>query len=105
MQETKINGCKTGSYSRTAKKCRKCDKKEYCSYKKLEAEAYIIGVDMATGHDFTYIPPIGGTAVAAGITAQEAAEVLADAMQKVNVGLMTPNETRKIAGIKPLTDT
>lgn len=47
MSETTINGCKTGSYSRMDKRCRKCDSKEYCSNKRLEAEAYIIGVDMA----------------------------------------------------------
>lgn len=105
MQETQINGCKTGSYSRTARKCRKCDKKDYCSHKKLEAEAYIIGVDMAAGHDFTYTPPIGGSAVAAGVTVQEAADAIAEAMQRVNAGLMTPNEARKIAGLKPYADT
>jgi hypothetical protein len=40
--ETKINGCNIGTYSRTAKKCRKCMNKDYCSSKRIEAEAYII---------------------------------------------------------------
>lgn len=53
MSETTINGCKIGSYSRMAKKCRKCSNKECCNNKRMEAEAYIIGVDMAAGEDFT----------------------------------------------------
>lgn len=48
ISETNINGCNTGSYSRMAKRCRECNNKEYCSNKRLEAEAYIISVDIAT---------------------------------------------------------
>lgn len=64
MSETTINGCKTGSYSRMAKKCRQCSNKEYCNNKRMEAEAYII-------------PQVG-------ISAQEASEALIKAMQNVN---------------------
>nr|DAM77495.1 MAG TPA: hypothetical protein [Caudoviricetes sp.] len=31
-----------------AKRCRECNNKEHCSNKRLEAEAYIISVDIAT---------------------------------------------------------
>lgn len=48
ISETNINGCNTGSYSRMAKRCRECNNKEHCSNKRLEAEAYIISVDIAT---------------------------------------------------------
>lgn len=47
MSETTINGCKIGSYSRMAKKCRKCSNKEYCNNKRMEAEAYIIPQETA----------------------------------------------------------
>ena len=42
MSRIKINGCNIGTYSRTAKKCRECMNKDYCSSKRIEAEAYII---------------------------------------------------------------
>lgn len=77
ISETNINGCNTGSYSRMAKRCRECNNKEYCSNKRLEAEAYIIGVDMAAGKDFTH------TQVAGGVTTQEAIEAIGEAMRKI----------------------
>lgn len=80
MSETTINGCKIGSYSRMAKKCGQCSNKEYCSNKKLEAETYIIGVDMAAGEDFTNTQDMGG------VTAQEAAEAIGEAMRKIYCG-------------------
>lgn len=40
-KETKINGCETGTYSRTASKCRKCMNKDYCENKRIEQVAYI----------------------------------------------------------------
>lgn len=42
QEETKINGCNIGAYSKMAKKCRECMNKDYCSSKRIEAEAYII---------------------------------------------------------------
>lgn len=83
MSETTINGCKTGSYSRMDKRCRKCDSKEYCSNKRLEAEAYIIGVDMAAREDFAR------TQVMRGVTTQEAAEAISEAMRKIYCGSRT----------------
>lgn len=64
MSEIIINGCKIGSYSRVAKKCRQCSNKEYCKNKRMEADAYII-------------PQVG-------ISVQEASQALARAMQGVN---------------------
>lgn len=39
MEESKINGCETKTYSRMASRCRACPYKEYCSQKRIEAEA------------------------------------------------------------------
>lgn len=83
ISETNINGCNTGSYSRMAKRCRKCHNKEHCSNKRLEAEAYIIGVDIAAGEDFTH------TQVMRGVTTQEAAEAIGEAMRKIYCGSRT----------------
>ena len=83
ISETNINGCNTGNYSRTAKKCRECNNKEYCNNKRLEAEAYIIGIDMAAGKDFTHTQAMGG------VTAQEAAEAIGEAMRKIYCGSRT----------------
>lgn len=101
-----INGCEIGTYSRTARKCRQCIHKEYCSHKKIEAAAYIIGIDRATEKDFTGMTPNGrNIASMAGITANEAVEAvsrLSTLWQKVNEGAITPNEARTAAGLKKI---
>lgn len=74
MSETTINGCKIGSYSRMAKKCRQCSNKEYCNNKRMEAEAYIIPQETTITMQ---IPQVG-------ISVQEASEALIKAMQNVN---------------------
>lgn len=84
ISETNINGCNTGNYSRMAKRCRECNNKEYCSNKRLEAEAYIIGVDMAAGEDFTHTQ-----LMRVGVTAQEAAEAIDEATRKIYCGSRT----------------
>lgn len=66
MRETNINGCNTGSYSRMAKRRRECNNKEYCSNKRLEAEVYIIGIDMTAGEDFTHTQAMRGVMGARG---------------------------------------
>lgn len=43
-----------------AKRCRECNNKEYCNNKRLEAEAYIISIDMAEGEDFTHTQVMRG---------------------------------------------
>ena len=82
MNNTKINGCNIGIYSRMSKKCRKCSNRDYCNSKKIEGEAYIIGVDLAAGHDFTAEQQININAIKdAGVTAEQAADALAKAMR------------------------
>lgn len=76
MRETNINGCNIGSYSRMAKKCRKCSNKEYCNNKRMEAEAYIIPQETAI--------TIHNTIPQVGISVQEASEALTRAMRSVN---------------------
>lgn len=94
---TKINGCDIGSYSRMSKKCRNCDKKDYCNHKRLEKLAYkipretTIGIDLASGKDF-----LANAAGAVGWTAAEAAEALTKAMKAAAVQTATPNEVRRL---------
>lgn len=49
-----------------AKRCRECNNKEYCSNKRLEAEVYIIGIDIAAGEDFTHTQVMRGVTGARG---------------------------------------
>ena len=82
MNDTKINGGNIGIYSRMSKKCRKCRNRDYCNSKKIEGEAYIIGVDLAAGHDFTNTQQIHINAMNnAGVTAEQAADTLTRAMR------------------------
>lgn len=97
---TKINGCDIGSYSRMAKKCRNCDKREYCDHKKIEKLAHIIpnettiGIDLAGGKDFS-----ANAAGAVGWTVTEAAEALNKAMRAAAVQMETPNEIRRLCNV------
>lgn len=97
---TKINGCDIGSYSRMSKKCRNCDKKDYCNHKRLEKLAYIIpretiiGIDLASGKDFSV-----NAAGALGWTAAEAAEALNKAMGAAAAQIETPNEIRRLCNV------
>ena len=94
---TQINGCDTGSYSRMSKRCRNCDKREYCNHKKMEMSAYIIpnkttrDIDLAVGKDFS-----ANAAGALGWTAAEAAEVFNKTMRAAAVQMETPNEIRRL---------
>lgn len=96
---TQINGCDIGSYSRMSKKCRNCDKKEYCNHKKMEKLAYIIprettiGIDLAGGKDFS------ANAGVVGWTVAEAAEALNKAMRAAAVQMETPNEVRRLYNV------
>lgn len=97
---TKINGCDIGSYSRMSKKCRNCDKKDYCNHKRLEKLAYIIpretiiGIDLASGKDFS-----ANAAGALGWTAAAAAEALNKAMGAAAAQIETPNEIRRLCNV------
>ncbi len=97
---TKINGCDIGSYSRMSKKCRNCDKKDYCNRKRLEKLAYIIprettiGIDLAGGKDFS-----ANAAGVAGWTAAEAAEALTKAMKAAAVQTKKQNEIRRLCNV------
>lgn len=97
---TKINGCDIGSYSRMSKKCRNCDKKDYCNHKRLEKLAYIIprktiiGIDLASGKDFS-----ANAAGVAGWTVAEAAEALTKAMKAAAEKIETPNEVRGLCNV------
>ena len=91
---TKINGCDIGSYSRMSKKCRNCDKKDYCNHKRLEKLAYTIGIDLASGKDFS-----ANAAGAVGWTVAEAAEALNKAMMAAVVQTATPNEVRRLCNV------
>ncbi len=97
---TKINGCDIGSYSRMSKKCRNCDKKDCCNHKRLEKLAYIIpretiiGIDLASGKDFS-----ANAAGALGWTAAEAAEALNKAMGAAAAQIETPNEIRRLCNV------
>ena len=97
---TKINGCDIGSYSRMSKKCRNCDKKDYCNHKRLEKLAYTIprettiGIDLASGKDFS-----ANAAGAVGWTVEEAAEALNKAMRAVAAQTATPNEVRRVCNV------
>lgn len=97
---TKINGCDIGSYSRMSKKCRNCDKKDYCNHKRLEKLAYIIpretiiGIDLASGKDFSV-----NAAGALGWTVAEAAEALNKAMGAAAAQIETPNEIRRLCNV------
>lgn len=97
---TKINGCDIGSYSRMSKKCRNCDKKDYCNHKRLEKLAYIIpretiiGIDLAGGKDFS-----ANAAGMVGWTATEATEALTKAMKAAAVQTETPNEIRGLCNV------
>lgn len=71
---TIINGCDTGSYHRLSTKCRKCDYKDFCKNKTIVAEAYNIPPDKQLQ---LIIPKVG-------ITANEAAEALKKAMEKLS---------------------
>lgn len=94
---TKINGCDIGSYSRMSKKCRNCDKKDYCNHKRLEKLAYIIprettiGIDLAGGKDFS--------ANAAGAVGWTAAEALTKAMKAAAVQTEKQNEIRRLCNV------
>lgn len=78
-----INGCNTGSYSRTAKRCRRCSNREYCNNKRLEIETYIIPskIDNKTTVNMQAIkiPKIG-------ISMEEATDAIVRAMQSVGRG-------------------
>lgn len=75
MQEIKLNGCDTESYSRLSTKCRKCNYKDFCKEKKQHMEAYNIPT-----HEIS----INTSAFAAvGITAEEAAEAMRKASEKL----------------------
>lgn len=95
-----INGCDIGSYSRMSKKCRNCDKREYCNHKKMEKLAYImpnkttIGIDLAAGKDFS-----ANAAGVVGWTVAEAAEALNKAMMAAAVQTATPNEVRRLCNV------
>lgn len=97
---TKINGCDIGSYSRMSKKCRNCDKKDCCNHKRLEKLAYIIpretiiGIDLASGKDFS-----ANAAGALGWTAAAAAEALNKAMRAAAAQIETPNEIRRLCNV------
>lgn len=97
---TKINGCDIGSYSRMSKKCRNCDKKDYCNHKRLEKLAYTIprettiGIDLASGKDFS-----ANAAGAVGWTVEEAEEALNKAMRAVAAQTATPNEVRRLCNV------
>lgn len=97
---TQINGCDIGSYSRMSKKCRNCDKREYCNHKKMEKLAYIIpnkttiGIDLAGGKDFS-----ANAVAVVGWTAAEAAEALNKAMRAAAVQMETPNEIRMLRNV------
>lgn len=94
---TKINGCDIGSYSRMSKKCRNCDKKDYCNHKRLEKLAYIIprettiGIDLAGGKDFS--------ANAAGAVGWTATEALTKAMKAAAVQTEKQNEIRRLCNV------
>lgn len=91
----KINGCKIGTYSRLASKCRACMNKEYCRNKRFESEAYLIpqqqiSIDVSEMKNY-------------GITVDEAAEAinkLETLWNAVNKGEITPNEARAAAGLR-----
>lgn len=78
-----INGCNIGSYSRTAKKCRECLYKDYCSNKRIEAAAYIIpskaNNEITANMQEVKIPEMG-------ISTEEATNALVKAMQSVGCG-------------------
>ena len=82
---TKINGCDIGSYSRMSKKCRNCDKKDYCNHKRLEKLAYTIPRETTIG--------------VVGWTVAEAAEALTKAMKAAAVQTATPNEVRRLCNV------
>ncbi len=64
---TQINGCNIGSYSRMSKKCRDCDKNEYCTSKKLEELNFFISGE----------PPIvKKLAIVGGVTVEDAVAAL-----------------------------
>ena len=73
MQGIKINGCDTRSYYRLSTKCRKCDYKNLCKNKTIVTEAYNIPPD----EQLQLIIPNRG------ITANEAAEALKKATEKL----------------------
>lgn len=73
MQGIKINGCDTRSYHRLSTKCRKCNYKDFCKNKNIVAEAYNIPPDKELQ---LIMPNIG-------ITAEEAAEALKKATEKL----------------------
>lgn len=81
MSKTQINGCNTGSYSRMAKRCRRCNNREYCNNKRLEA--YIIPSKANNGTmintQAVKIPDIT-------ISTEEATDALIKAMQSVGCG-------------------
>ena len=83
MDDTIINGCNAGSYSRMAKKCRSCNNREYCNNKRLEAEAYIIPSKANNGTmintQAVKIPDIT-------ISAEEETDALIKAMKSVGCG-------------------
>lgn len=97
---TKINGCDIGSYSRMSKKCRNCDKKDYCDHKRLEKLAYIIprettiGIDLASGKDFS-----ANAAGVVGWTTAETAEALTKAVKAAAAQMATPNEIRRLCNV------
>lgn len=62
---TQINGCNIGSYSRMSKKCRDCDKNEYCT--KLEEINFFISEKPSI---------VKKLASVGGVTVEEAAAAL-----------------------------
>ena len=83
MNETNINGCNIGSYSRMAKKCRSCNNREYCNNKRLEAEAYIIP-SKANNETMANMQTVKISDIT--ISAEEATDALIKAMQSLGCG-------------------
>ena len=83
MSETQINGCNTGSYNRMAKRCRRCNNREYCNNKRLEAEAYII---QSKANNGTMINTQAIKIPDITISTEEATDALIKAMQSVGCG-------------------
>lgn len=73
-----INGCKIGAYRRMARKCRACDKREYCQSKRMELEAYIIPESSVTN---IYAQEMSRAAAGVGISAAEAAGAITRALE------------------------
>lgn len=65
--ETKINGCSIGSFRKLSTKCRACGYKDYCSQKRMQAEAFIIP-EAAQG--------VANITAGFGITTEDAIEAL-----------------------------